>query len=210
MKSTTLHYIHDPMCSWCWGFSKTYANFLSSLDTSIIVKRLLGGLAPDSDEPMSDDVRKIVLNAWHRIEKNIPGVKFNFDFWEVNAPRRSTFPACRAVIAARNQGQQYDEIMTKAIQTAYYLNAKNPSDLSVLTELAREIGLNVNNFEEDIYSSITQKALLNEIEQAHRLKANSYPSLILKKDQSIWPIPIDYNDEKPMLETVGLLLSDYS
>jgi putative protein-disulfide isomerase len=208
--SAEIYYIHDPMCSWCWGFSKTYTNFLANLDKNIKVKRLLGGLAPDSDEPMPDDVRKMVLNAWHRNEKNIPGVKFNFDFWEVNVPRRSTFPACRAVIAARNQGQQYDDIMTKAIQTAYYQNAQNPSDLSVLTALADDIGLDVTKFEEEISSSITQETLLNEIEQAHRLKANSYPSLILKKNQSIWSIPIDYNDDKPMLETMNLLLSDYS
>jgi len=205
-----IYYVHDPMCSWCWGFAKTYSNFLANLDKNIKVKRLLGGLAPDSNEPMPDEIHKIVLNAWHRIEKNIPGVKFNFDFWEKNSPRRSTFPACRAVIAARNQGQQYDEIMTKAIQIAYYQNAQNPSDLSILSALASDIGLDVAQFEEEINSSITQETLLNEIEQAHRLKANSYPSLILKKDQSLWSIPMDYNDEKPMLETVSLLLSDYS
>jgi len=213
MKNKTLikpeiYYIHDPMCSWCWAFSHSYSKLFHRLDKNITVKRLLGGLAADSDEAMSEETRKMVQNAWHSIEKKIPGKKFNFDFWIQNTPRRSTYPACRAVIAARNQGEEYDLVMTSAIQKAYYQNAQNPSDLSVLFELATDIGLNSSVFQETINSVATHDILLNEIKQARSLNVSSFPSLLLKQSQSIWSIPIDYKDEKPMLEMVDLILSD--
>ena len=134
-----LYYVHDPMCSWCWGFSSTLEALIAALPEGITFQRLLGGLAEDTDEPMDEETRAMVQSSWQRIEANIPGIKFNFDFWEKCQPRRSTYPACRAVLAARRQGR--DEDMNKAIQAAYYQQARNPSDDSTLLELAEGCSL---------------------------------------------------------------------
>ncbi len=207
MKSTTIYYVHDPMCSWCWGFVQTYEKFIEKLDDQFAVKRLLGGLAADSDEPMNDETKKMVQRAWHKIEKTIPGKKFNFDFWQLNTARRSTYPACRAVIAARAQGEEFDVKMTRAIQTAYYQKAQNPSDVSTLLELAGDLGLNKNLFKKDIHSSTIQEILLDEIKLSRSIRAKSFPSLILTNQQSFFSIPIDYCDENIMLKTVDSICS---
>jgi putative protein-disulfide isomerase len=194
------------MCSWCYGFTKTYDKFIDQLGSEIEVKHLLGGLAPDSDEPMSEETQSMVKGAWHKIEETIPDVNFNFDYWELNSPRRSTYPACRAVIAAREQGEQYDVIMTKAIQTAYYHKALNPSDYSTLLQLAVEIGLDADLFTSDVNSSRTQEILLSEIKQVRQLKVNSFPSIVVKTDQSIHSVPIDYLDAEVMIDSVNEIL----
>ncbi|MFK5983921.1 MAG: DsbA family protein [Pseudomonadota bacterium] len=104
-----------------------------------------------------------------------------------------------------NKAPQFDILMTHAIQNAYYKQAKNPSDLATLLELAATLGLNINNFQACINSSATQKILLDEIKLARTLKVNSFPSIVLKKEQSSWLVPIDYNNEKSMLETIELI-----
>ena len=205
MSTTTLYYVHDPMCSWCWGFSSTFSELLERLPADIVIKRLLGGLAPDSDTPMPEDLQQMIQATWQRIEQTIPSVKFNFDFWKKCLPRRSTFPACRAVIAARQQGDDYDEPMTRAIQRAYYQQARNPSDDSTLIALAIELGLDEEQFKKDFYSIETQQTLMSEIEQARELRADSFPSLVLQFDSSCWHVPIDYNDVEPMLETIAMI-----
>lgn len=194
------------MCSWCWGFSDVYAKFINKLDNSFEVKRLLGGLAPDSDVAMNDETKVMVQNAWHAIEKTIPGIKFNFNYWGANVTKRSTYPACRAVIAARTQGELFDLKMTKAIQTAYYHYAKNPSEIDILLELAVDVGLDSDLFKKDIASVKTQEILLDEIKQARMMKANSFPSIILEMNQSFYPISIDYQDENKMLTELERLL----
>ena len=60
----------------------------------------VGGLAPDSDEPMPLDMQQFLQQTWHRIEQQL-GTKFNHDFWHTAQPRRSTYPACRAVLVAK-------------------------------------------------------------------------------------------------------------
>ena len=91
------------MCSWCWGFRPIWTEIKTNLPQEIEVKYLLGGLAPDSDEPMPKQMQSDISGYWRRIQQHIPGTKFNFDFWDKCEPRRSTYPSCRAVIAARKQ-----------------------------------------------------------------------------------------------------------
>lgn len=190
---TTLYYVHDPMCSWCWGFSKSLNELLDSLPEEIMVQRLLGGLAPDSDVPMPISTQESIKSNWLRIEDTINGVKFNYDFWEKTTPRRSTYSACRAVIAARKQGAEYDHKMTAAIQRAYYQEARNPSDNSTLIELAGELNLSTSKFKQDLVSDDVEKEFIKEMNLSKELYAESYPSLVLVIGEDSFTIKINYN-----------------
>lgn len=204
----TLFYIHDPMCSWCYGFKPVLKQLLAGLPENIKVKRVLGGLAADSDKPMPAEMQGRLQATWTRISEKIPGTEFNFSFWTDCKPRRSTYPACRAVIAAREQDQQYDEIMTEAIQFAYYRQARNPSDDSTLVELAKEIGLDEKCFTNVLNARQTEQTLQAEIAQATVLGMEGMPSLVLETGPSRWFIPVDYTDASAMLETINVLLED--
>jgi len=206
MTTKTLYYVHDPMCSWCFGFSQTYKQLLKLLPADIEVVRLLGGLAPDSELAMPYDMQIQLQKTWHTIEDQIPGVKFNFDFWETQLPRRSTYPACRAVIAARNQGLENDTLMTAAIQRAYYLQARNPSEHNTLVEIATELGLSANMFEKDLLSAETQTTLVKEIALARQLFVESYPSLVLTHGQANDDIAIEYRDALAMLKQINRII----
>jgi putative protein-disulfide isomerase len=156
---------------------------------------------------MSADMQASIRSNWQRIEQSIPGVTFNYDFWTDCVPRRSTYMSCRAVIAAREQGQQYDVAMTKAIQQAYYQQARNPSDVDTLVALAGELGLDSDAFLQSITSQRTQSVLMQEIMQSADIGVASYPGLRLKVAESIWPIAINYNAADEMLELIDTLLS---
>jgi putative protein-disulfide isomerase len=203
-----LYYVHDPMCSWCWGFHKTRERLLEKLPSSIEVVRLLGGLAPDSAEPMPDAMREYLQQTWRRIEQRIPGTSFNFDFWQVCEPRRSTWPACRAVIAARRQGAKYDEVMTYAIQEAYYRRAMNPADEDILVMLAGETGLDQAHFQRELRESAVQEQLQAEMQRGRAMGATSFPSLVLELGGDVWPVAVNYTDEEEMLENIRMLTEE--
>jgi putative protein-disulfide isomerase len=107
MPNTTLYYVHDPMCSWCWGYRPTWdtlqAQLQQQLGQQLTIKYLAGGLAPDSDLPMPRPMQQILQQTWQKITQQL-GTKFNHDFWHLCQPRRSTYPACRASIIARQYG----------------------------------------------------------------------------------------------------------
>ena len=203
-----LYYVHDPMCSWCWGFEAVRKRLLEKLPSSLEVVRLLGGLAPDTDQPMPREMRDYLQQTWHGIEQRIPGTSFNFDFWQVCEPRRSTWPACRAVIAARLQGMGYDEAMTAAIQEAYYLRAMNPADEDTLVTLAAETGLDLARFQRDLRSSAVKEELEAEMQRGRAMGATGFPSLVLELDGAFWPVPVNYTEEEEMLESIRMVTDE--
>ncbi|MEH6470108.1 MAG: DsbA family protein [Halopseudomonas sp.] len=202
----TLYYAHDPMCSWCWAFNPTWQQIQQRLPKSINIVRLVGGLAPDSHVPMPQEMQQFLQQTWQRIQATVPGTEFNFDFWSRCNPRRSTYPACRAVIAARQQQSEQESAMTLAIQQAYYLDARNPSDDATLIELASEIGLDVERFKGDLNADQTQQALLDEINRCREMGAQGFPSLILETQQRRQLLPLDYVDPQMALQHIAKLL----
>jgi len=198
----TLIYVHDPMCSWCWGFEPTRKIIFETVGEHMQIRRMVGGLAPDSDQPMPESMRLMLQQTWQRIEQSIPGTRFNYAFWDECSPRRSTYPANRAVIAAREQGENFDPVMTARIQQAYYLEAKNPSDNSVLVELAADIGLDVERFAARLESDALQQQLLAEIESTRAMGINSFPSLAVHRDGILRHIGLSYTDPQAMLSEI--------
>jgi putative protein-disulfide isomerase len=197
-----LYYVHDPMCSWCWGFETTRQKIFDELDGKMEIRRMLGGLAPDSDLPMAQPMRDMLQQTWHRIEQTIPGTRFNFDFWEKCQPRRSTYPSNRAVLAARAQGEAYDALMTARVQRAYYLEARNPSDNDTLIELAADIGLQAEPFAAALVAPATQQQLVEEIQASRRMGIDSFPSLAVQKADRLFHIGLNYTDAQEMLAQI--------
>ncbi|MET0029166.1 MAG: DsbA family protein [Candidatus Thiodiazotropha sp.] len=201
-----LYYVHDPMCSWCWAFRTQLQTLRQCLPAGISHSRLLGGLAPDTDEPMPQAMRDHLQTTWRRIQERVPDTEFNFEFWKQTTPRRATYPACRAVIAARSLMPEAEEQMILAIQQAYYLEARNPSDEPVLVSLAEAIGLDRQRFTEALRNTSTQRTLEEEIKHSRDLGVHSFPSLVLEVGSGHWPIPIDYLSAQTMLETIVMIL----
>ncbi len=193
-----LFYIHDPMCSWCYAFIPSWTALQNTLPESIQVSYLLGGLAPDTSEPMPLSTRKMVQQAWKKIEETVPGIRFNFDFWQKNTPMRSTYPACRAVLSAKKQNIVYEQKMIAAIQLAYYQQARNPSLSETLHQCAADIGLDTEMFMTDLNSPEINNQLLQEIQLVRNMKIYSFPSLCLIQDDNSFPITIDYHDHLKM------------
>lgn len=198
----TLLYFHDPMCSWCWAFRPVWKTIRSELPSDISVRQVLGGLAPDDPEPMPIELRNIIQHIWRSVQEAVPGTVFNYDFWDLCSPRRSTYPACRAVIAAQRLGPSFEEPMILAIQRAYYLEARNPSDEDTLIELASEIGLDPSAFSQYLGDPDTQRELMSQIELGQGLKVRGFPALLLQHGQEFREIDLDYADASVSLEDI--------
>ena len=206
MKSPVLYYVHDPMCSWCWGFAPVWKQIKAALKDAVEIRYVLGGLAVDSDEVMAVEMQSNIRNTWRRIQREIPATDFNYDFWTKCIPRRSTYPSCRAVIAAVMQDESCSERIITAIQQAYYLQARNPSDNDVLIALAADIGLDTTRFEKDLFSEECNRRLQQQLRLTAALGVVAFPALVLASDMQSHDdhidIPIDYTDASNVISRI--------
>lgn len=204
--SARLWYVHDPMCSWCWGYRETWARLQQKLHGTVSVNYLLGGLAADNQQVMPLEMQQSLQQTWRRVAQHT-GARFNFDFWRLNQPRRSTYSSCRAVIAA--QQQQAEKKMLLVIQQAYYLQARNPSEFETLVALADEIGLEPDQFRLDLLSASTEQELQRQIKQSQSLPIQGFPSLVLEIERSHFELALDYRDESTTLSQIEFLLEQH-
>ncbi|MDH5184988.1 MAG: DsbA family protein [Gammaproteobacteria bacterium] len=194
-----LYYIHDPMCSWCWGFKTTWDAMCERLEGSVEIRYVLGGLAAESHTPMPMDMRESLEQTWQSVSEKT-GARFNHDFWRSNTPMRSTYPACKAVLLARDAGKERE--MITAIQQCYYQQAGNPSIYDQLSLLAEGLDMDVKGFQQSIQSEILNQRLQEEIMFAESLGAQGFPSLVLEVDGQRTFISHSYTDIEENLKRI--------
>lgn len=175
-----LYYISDPMCSWCFAFRKTILFIEINLSQEVDLQYVMGGLAKDCEFPMPANMQLYVQDNWREIEAQTD-TRFNWDFWQDCKPRRSTYPACRAVLAAGIQDFELKSKFFAGIQQAYYRGASNPSDIETLLAVARKLTpeLDFARFEEDLQSIQADTLLEADFSLRREMGARSFPSLVL-------------------------------
>lgn len=187
-----LIYVMDPMCSWCYGFQPELEGFLEKYP-SAEVEWIMGGLAPDTNQPMKDNLKQSISSYWYQIEETTQ-VRFNHDFWELNTPYRSTYPACRAVISAEELLKNSAQRMVKAIQSAYYLEAKNPSLKETLVSCASSIGLDEKQFDDVFESEETQQQFQKHLSISQQLQVRGFPALFYVDNRNqAYPLTLGFS-----------------
>ena len=203
---SVLIYVHDPMCSWCYGFRPTWKSLKGQLPEGLPVVSLLGGLADDSDEPMPEEMVDYLKRTWDRIESTC-GVTFNHTYWEQTPPPpRTTFISCRAVIAAERLAGR-GEAFGERIQDAYYTEACKVWDFDVLCDLAERFGFNRSSFSEALASGDVRAVHDEQRQLAERLQVEGYPSVLLIHNGEAFPIPVRHQGAEAMLEDITDLLA---
>ncbi|HEX9794071.1 MAG TPA: DsbA family protein [Planctomycetota bacterium] len=203
--SRALLYVVDPMCSWCWGFAPVIAELQAALAPGVGLRYVMGGLAPDSAAPMDAATRAYVQDAWRAVAART-GAAFNHEFWTRCAPRRSTYPACRAMLLARAAGKE--GALLTAIQHAYYRDARNPSDAEVLADLAAGLGMDRAAFLRGLGDPRTQAVLEADFALRDRMGARGYPSLGVETGGQAALLSSGWKDAatlRPLLAAAGLL-----
>ncbi|MCL1049746.1 DsbA family protein [Shewanella abyssi] len=208
MNLATLFYVYDPMCSWCWGYKPTWSFLEEQLKQQfpeLTIEYRLGGLAADTNERMPPEMQDYLQQTWQRISVEL-GSKFNFDFWAECQPRRATYPACRGVLLARDAGLEKEFYV--AVQHAYYLEAKNPSDDTTLIGIAKSLGMDAEAFSLALNSDATQSRLQQEIAQARRLPIQGFPSLVMALNGDLISIEVDYKNAQTSFNQIAQLMKE--
>ncbi|MGL6312416.1 DsbA family protein [Vibrio sp. WXL103] len=197
-------YVMDPMCAWCYGFQPELERFLEQYP-SVEVDWIMGGLAPDTQEPMNEDLKQAISSYWHNIEQ-VSAVTFNHSYWELNTPYRSTYQACRAVISAEKLSAMSSLDMVRAIQSAYYREARNPSLDETLVDCARTLGLTEKQFLTVLHSKETESRLQEHLAIARSFQVRGFPALFyIDKDKRAYPLTLGFCKAEELFERFNLI-----
>jgi putative protein-disulfide isomerase len=172
-----LYYFGDPMCSWCWGFRPVLEQVEREYPELQRVT-VMGGLRGGAEEPMGDMLAEMIQTGWNRIHE-ATGQPFNWDLWKNHRPLATTWPACRAVLAARLTDPALEWPMMVGLFKAYFTQALDPSRVDTQVDVAADIGLAPEAFRRMLGSAEVEHALQEDLRLTKRYGITGFPSVVL-------------------------------
>ncbi len=182
MSLPKLHYIADPMCSWCWGFAPVMEAIRADYDERLDIQLICGGLRPGNAEAFTEDWRRVVLHHWHEVNA-MTGQPFNFELAMPEGWRYDTEPSARAAVAVRQLSPGAAIDFLEIAQRAFYAENLDVTDEAVLADLAEEAGVPRFEFLEKFNDPNTKWCAQSDFARARSYGITGFPSIILEDDR---------------------------
>lgn len=186
MSSPLLWYFADPMCSWCWGFSPVIEALREAYRDRMKIALVLGGLRHET-APMTPLQREDILRHWRAVHART-GQPFRFDDALPTGFVYDTEPACRAVVAVGGIDLTQSFAMFKAVQSAFYAEARDVTQPDILAGLAAQIGVDAAAFLRAFDSEAARARTQAHFRQARQAGVRGFPALILQQGEQLQPI----------------------
>lgn len=178
-----LHYVHDPLCGWCWAESP----LIQAARELLPVQAHAGGLfLDDSRRTMGADWRAYVLPHDRRIAQ-LSGQPFGAAYQDglLNDPTAwlDSEPPIAAMMAADRLADRGLDMLA-AIQHAHYVDGRQVARPAVLRELAEALGLDGEAFGRELLACLgdaTRTHVQDSRALLGRLGGRGYPTLALEQ-----------------------------
>lgn len=199
MSQTTLHYIYDPLCGWCYAVAPLVR---AAREILPVVAHGGGMMTGERRQRISPAWRDYVMPLDRRIVELI-GQVFGHAYQEGllrdNTALLDSEPPTTAVLAAeQSAGRGLDFL--DAVQKAHYFNGHRIADVPVLEAIAREIGLELPAFQA-AYETCCGETTRAHFAQSRALLAKvggeGFPTFVLERDGDLAVMDYDpyFRDE---------------
>jgi putative protein-disulfide isomerase len=190
MSDAALHYIHDPLCGWCYAA----APLLRAARELLPVQAHGGGMmAGAARQPVTPQLRAFVLPHDQRITQ-MTGQPFGEGYregllrdasavFDSGPPTTAMLAAAQLGAAAGHDGRDLD--LLARMQQAHYVAGRRIAEPAVLQELAVAIGLDGAAFAQ-AYAALAGAATESHINESRRLLAHlggrGFPTFALERE----------------------------
>jgi predicted DsbA family dithiol-disulfide isomerase len=154
----------DPACPISWGAEPELRRLQVEFGDQVRITYVMAGLAREIDDPLAMGRRWLDVVA----ERGMP---CDPRLW-LDAPLRSTYPACIAVKAAAEQG--LDAPYLRVVREGIAFGRRRLDNAEALVAAAREVsGMNADRFAVDLASSAIVEAFGADLERTRAAGAES-------------------------------------
>ena len=187
---TSLLYIADPLCSWCYGFGPELSRLLER-HPGTGLDLLMGGLRPYNTEPMSAAFKDMLRGHWRHVAE-ASGLPFSEAALEREGFVYDTEPACRAVVAAREAQPALAFGFFEAVQRAFYRDGRDATDEEVLAAIAGECGYDRDALLAGMRSEAARSLTRGDFAAAQKLGVSGFPTLAASVDDQLYLVTSGY------------------
>lgn len=195
MSTPILHYIHDPLCGWCYA-AGPMVRAASDAGVSVV---LHGGALWGSATGAGEAKRRAMRQADARIAE-ISGQPFGAAYLDGLLVDPKTIwwsrPTVAAILAADGISGSGLK-MFEAIQHAHYVLGLRVVEESVLVELAKSVGLDENLFRQQLSLVPVDDHIQASREFMSRFHLHGFPCFVIETNGRFSPFPHETYYSRP-------------
>lgn len=174
-KPLEMYVFIDPLCPECWSMEpflkKLSIEFGRFFTINPIISGHLHSLNRDAINKPSE-----LKDVWELTAKRT-GMSCDGDLWLEN-PISSPWVASLAIKAAELQGKKAGRVFLRRIQESAFLLKQDISNGAVLANCAEKAGLDVQEFQNDLFSTSAKKALQCDLKLTKEMEIDLIPTIV--------------------------------
>ena len=155
-----VQYFTDPACAASWAAEPVVRKLMVEFGPDLSFRWVMGGLARELHDRDYDRLLREWLNA-----AAASGMPFDPRLWH-EGPIRATYPACLALKAAAEQGEDHAGRYLRRLREGLMCFRRKLDSIEALVEEARAAGLDVARFRIDLGSNAIVEAFAADLEVA--------------------------------------------
>ncbi|MFS0865205.1 ClpXP adapter SpxH family protein [Fredinandcohnia sp. 179-A 10B2 NHS] len=165
----------DPLCPDCWALEPIIKKLTIEYGRYFTIRHVLSGRLATLNNKKKQKPNDLA-QVWERTASR-SGMSCDGSFWLEN-PITEPHTVSIAIKAAEIQGKKAGIRFLRKLQENLFLNKKDISDEKVLVSCAEEVGLDVNEFKNDLNSSSAAKAFQCDLGITSEMEVEEIPTLV--------------------------------
>lgn len=201
MADTSLVYVGDPMCSWCWGFTPVVEELARSMPVEVVV----GGLRPGpAAEPISERLVGFLRSEWAEIAERTgqtfdPGVLDRLgEGWLYD-----TEPPAMAVVQMRDARPDDTVRFFATLQRAFYVDGVDLTAPASYPTLLEEFDVDPEDFVAGLESDELRNRTWGDFARARRWGITGFPTLLARRGERLSLVTAGYRPYDEVAAAVG-------
>jgi predicted DsbA family dithiol-disulfide isomerase len=174
-KPIEIYLFVDPLNPECWALEPITKKLQIEYGRYFTIKHVLSGRLADLNFGKKRKYENMA-NLWEKTASRF-GMSCDGSLWLEN-PISSPHVTSIAIKAAELQGRKYGIRFLRKIQEALFIEKQNVSDFAILVNCAEKVGLDVDEFINDMHSDAACKAFQCDLKITAEMDVNKTPTLV--------------------------------
>src|SRR3954447_22606527 len=177
-------YYTDPACPRSWSAEPAVRKLMVEFGDNVSWTYVMGGLARDYTNTPDATAKR--LAEWLDVAE-AGGMPIDARLWR-EGPIGSSYPACMAVEAAAEQGEDAAGRYLRRVREGLMCFRRKLDTTEALVEEARRAGLAVERFRLDLSSNATVEAFGNDLQETRADERISLPSVVFEREHGAYAL----------------------
>ncbi|WP_246202553.1 ClpXP adapter SpxH family protein [Virgibacillus doumboii] len=174
-KPVEIYVFVDPLCPECWSLEPYLKKLSIEYGRFFTIRPIISGHLNKLNKDKFDKPKRL-KDIWEKTASRT-GMSCDGDLWIEN-PVSSPWIASLAIKAAELQGKKAGRLFLRKVQENLFLKKHDISDEDVLIQCAEDSRLDVEEFENDLYSSSAKKAFQADLKLTKEMEVDYIPTMV--------------------------------